>query len=108
MTEVTVTVTLKLNSNILMNQPNSGGDSTVWRLCPHIPAAVVFWRQLRGMRQEDLARESGLCLSEVKWLERGRKNAPRMDSLERASTGLRISLMELLATAQRKAQELGC
>lgn len=84
-----------------MNQPNQDGENWDARLTPRIPASVVFWRRVRNMPQESLAKASGLCLSEVKWLERGRKNGPRLDSLERVCAGLEISLNELLATAAR-------
>ncbi len=90
-----------------MNQPSQGGDQPRGRLTPHIPAAMVFWRRVRAMRQEDLAEASGLCLSEVKWLERGRKNGFRTDTLEKACDGLKIRLFELLATANRMGKELG-
>lgn len=71
-------------------------------LTPHIPGAVVTWRHFRKMRQADLAEASGLCLSQVKWLERGRKTGFRTDTLEKACDGLGISLLELLATAARR------
>lgn len=90
-----------------MNQPSQGGEKLDGRLTPHIPAAVVFWRRVRAMQQWELAKASGLCLSEVKWLERGRKNGFRTDTLEKVCEGLRISLQELLATAARIARELG-
>lgn len=90
-----------------MNQPNDGEYKPRRRLTPHIPAAVVFWRRVRAMRQDDLAEASGLCMSQVKWLERGRKNGFRTDTLEKACEGLKIQLMELLATADRIAKDLG-
>jgi len=90
-----------------MKKHSHGGKESGGRLTPHIPAAVVFWRRMRAMHQEDLAKASGLCLSEVKWLERGRKNGFRTDTLEKVCDGLQISLQELLATAARIAKELG-
>lgn len=90
-----------------MKKASQGGDGSDGWLTPHIPAAVAFWRRVRAMQQWELAKASGLCLSEVKWLERGRKNGFRTDTLEKVCEGLRISLQELLATAARIAKELG-
>lgn len=89
-----------------MNQLHQSSGQLVGGVTPHIPAAVAFWRRMRGMSQEELAIASGLCISEIKWLERGRKNGFRTDTLEKVCDGLRISLHELLATASRMADEL--
>jgi len=85
-----------------MKQPDSGAAVPMHGLTPHIPGAVVTWRHFRKMRQMDLAEASGLCLSQVKWLERGRKTGFRTDTLEKVCQGLGISLLELLATAARR------
>ena len=81
---------------------------------PHLPApvestrrassfylaqALIFWRGVRGMSQERLASAAGVSLSTVKWFERGRKNAPRLDTLERLCAALEISTTELLERA---------
>jgi transcriptional regulator with XRE-family HTH domain len=75
------------------------------RLTPFIPAIVVYWRRLRGMTQEALAKEAGLCLSTLKKIEAGRKHGPWLDSLELICEALGITLLELLAGAERLATQ---
>jgi transcriptional regulator with XRE-family HTH domain len=76
------------------------------RLTPHLGAVIVFWRGVRRMRQEDLARASGVCLSTIKWLERGRKNGYRSDILEAVCEALDITLIELFGGAAKRAQRM--
>lgn len=76
------------------------------RLTPHLGAVIVFWRSMRRMRQEDLAKASGVCLSTIKWLERGRKNGYRTDILERVCEALDITLLELFIGAEKRAQRM--
>lgn len=76
------------------------------RLTPHLGAVIVFWRGVRRMRQEDLAKASGVCLSTIKWLERGRKNGYRTDILERVCEALDITLLELFIGAEKRAQRM--
>lgn len=75
-------------------------------LYPHLPGAIVFWRRLRELTQEELAQAAGLSVSEVKWLEKGRKRAPRFDTLEKACAGLQITIHELTAVAEDRALSL--
>ena len=65
--------------------------------------AILFWRTHEKMTQEDLARAAGLSVSAVKWLERGRKNAPRLDTLEKVCLGLGITYLQLFAVAEHRA-----
>ena len=78
------------------------------RITPHVAATLIFWRKVRRMRQEDLARASGVSLSTIKWLERGRKCGPRTNTLEDICDALGITLMELFSGAQRRALEGAC
>lgn len=75
------------------------------RLTPFIPAIVVYWRRLRGMTQKGLAKAAGLSLSALKKIEAGRKQGPWMGSLEQICEALGISLLEMLAGAERFAAQ---
>ena len=75
------------------------------RLTPFIPAIVVSWRRLRGMTQEALAKAAGISLSTLKKIEAGRKHGPWLDSLEQICEALGITLLELLAGAERLATQ---
>ena len=75
------------------------------RLTPFIPAIVVYWRTLRGMTQEKLAEAAGISLSTLKKIEAGRKHGPWLDSLEQICEALGITLLELLAGAERLATQ---
>ncbi len=68
------------------------------RLVPHIPQTMRYYRQIRRLSQAELAKLSGLSLSAIKWLERGRKNACRIDTLEAVCEGLGVGLLTFLAT----------
>ena len=57
------------------------------------------------MTQKMLAAASGLSPSAIKRLEKGRKRGGYMGSIEDVCEGLKISLMELIATAYRLATE---
>ncbi len=76
------------------------------RLTPHLGAVIAFWRGVRRMRQEDLAKASGVCLSTIKWLERGRKNGYRTDILEQVCEALDITMLELFSGAEKRARRM--
>jgi transcriptional regulator with XRE-family HTH domain len=73
------------------------------RITPFISQAIILYRSMLKMTQEALAEASGLCLSAIKRLERGRKRGGWADSLESVCEGLKIKLTELIATADRLA-----
>ena len=75
------------------------------RITPFVPAIVVSWRRLRGMTQEALAKRAGISLSTLKKIEAGRKHGPWLDSLEQICEALGITLLELLAGAERLATQ---
>ena len=52
-------------------------------------------RQSMGLSQEELAYQCGMHASHIGFLERGQRN-PSLDTLERLSLGLDVSLSELL------------
>lgn len=70
---------------------------------PFISKAIIYYRELLHLTQEQLAKASGLCLSAIKRLEKGRKRGGWTESLEAVCVGLKIKLMELIATADRLA-----
>ena len=76
------------------------------RVSPHLGAVIVFWRGVRHMRQEDLATAAGVSLSTIKWIERGRKNGYRSDTLERICEALDITLLELFCGAEKRARRM--
>ena len=55
-----------------------------------------------GLSQEELAYRCGMHASHIGFLERGQRN-PTLDTLERVSLGLDISLVELLDYDQEPA-----
>lgn len=71
---------------------------------PHLAATVVFWRKVRHLTQEELARLSGVALSTIKWIERGRKHGARTDTLELLCHALDITLIELFGGAEKRAR----
>lgn len=71
----------------------------------YISKAIVFYREIRKLTQEQLAEASGLCLSAIKRLEAGRKRGGWATTLEDVCMGLKIKLTELIATADRLAGE---
>ena len=74
-------------------------------ITPFICKAIVFYRTMLRMSQEQLAAAAGLSLSAIKRLEGGRKCGGWATSLEDVCVGLRIKLTELIASADRLAVE---
>lgn len=60
-------------------------------------------RKERGMSQERLAEKSGLHNTYIGQIERGEKN-PSLESIEKLSKGLDISVAELFETFAEKPQ----
>lgn len=77
----------------------------VW-VTPFIGASIRFWRELRGWTQKQPAAATGMTLSAIKRLERGRKNGGWLLSIEVVSRALGITLEELVHHAKHLA-ELG-
>ncbi len=75
------------------------------RLTPFLPKAIVYFREMLKMTQEMLAEASGLCLSAIKRMEKGRKRGGYTDTMEDVCDGLGISIIELYGAAQRIALE---
>lgn len=70
---------------------------------PFLGRAIVFFRTLRGMTQEDLARITKLNLSAIKRLEKGRKRGGWPSSLELVCKALNISVGQLYEQALKLA-----
>jgi transcriptional regulator with XRE-family HTH domain len=86
-----------------VNRKEPEGPAERVRVSPHLGAVIIFWRGVRHLRQEDLATAAGLSLSTIKWLERGRKNGYRSDTLERICDALDITVLELFSGAEKRA-----
>lgn len=80
--------------SLIFNQP---------RITPFIGKAIVFYRKMLKLTQDQLAEASGLSVSAIKRLELGRKRGGWADTLESVCMGLKIKLTELIATADRLA-----
>jgi transcriptional regulator with XRE-family HTH domain len=76
-----------------------------FRLTPFIPAIVVDWRRHKGFTQRQLARAAGLSVSTLKKIEAGRKQGPWIGSLEQICEALGITLLEMMAGAERLATQ---
>ena len=72
------------------------------KITPNLGPTIAFWRRVRRMSQEDLAEAAGVCLSTVKWLERGREYGARVDIIEHICEALDISLEELVGGSRRR------
>jgi|JI8StandDraft_1071087.scaffolds.fasta_scaffold778067_1 transcriptional regulator with XRE-family HTH domain len=88
-----------------MKKPTRLSDFKRVYITPYISKAIVFYREVRKLTQEQLAEASGLSLSAIKRLEAGRKRGGWATSLEDVCMGLKIKLTELIATADRLAVE---
>jgi DNA-binding Xre family transcriptional regulator len=83
-----------------LNHPNDRYLATDF-----IGQAIIFWRGVRRMTQKQLAEASAVCDSAVKRLEAGRKRGGWVLTLEQLCQGLCIKLVEMIAVAQRLAEE---
>lgn len=75
------------------------------RLTPFLSKAIVYFREMLGMTQEMLAEASGLCLSAIKRMEKGRKRGGYVGSIEDVCEGLKITIIELFGAANRLAMQ---
>ena len=70
-----------------------------------IGQSIIFWRGVRRMTQKQLAQAAAITDSAVKRLEAGRKRGGWVLTLEQLCRGMRIKLVELMAVAERLAEE---
>ena len=86
-----------------MKQPVKSLIFNKKRITPFICKAIILYREMLRLTQEQLAEASGLSVSAIKRLELGRKRGGWADTLESVCMGLKIKLTELIATADRLA-----
>ncbi|MDZ4404888.1 helix-turn-helix domain-containing protein [Prosthecobacter sp.] len=88
-----------------MKTPDITHPDGRYRATDFIGQAIIFWRGVRRMTQKQLALAAHVCDSAVKRLEAGRKRGGWMVTLEQLCLGMRIKLVELMAVAERLAEE---
>lgn len=57
---------------------------------------LIFFRELVGLSQEQLAQNSGLSIGIIQKLEQGRTADPRLTTLLQLAKGLKLSVLNLL------------
>jgi len=61
-----------------------------------IGTRIKYWRQQRGLTQDDLARITGVKYSTLAKIESNITSNPRIESLQKIAAGLEITIDELL------------
>ena len=74
------------------------------RATPFVGEAIVFFRNQRGLTQEELAKKAHVSLSTLKRLEAGRKRGGWAETLEVLAKALSIDIARLFEKAQEIAR----
>ena len=62
-----------------------------------ISERIKYWRKIKGMTQDDLARKATIKYSTLAKLESKHVVNPRMETLIKIATGLEITIDELIS-----------